>query len=130
MPLLFTIILTMIYIGVGMLLAAPYVFLSGWNIATFTYAALCLPIVVIILIILYITSHKDFWTTVTFICLPIVLNGISVIFKWLDYTKTAEMIFKWRFKSLVFILLATLAILVIKNLPHETDPQAEETITI
>lgn len=116
MPLILVIILSVLYIGVGMLLAAPYIFLSGWNKSAFFYASGFLPVVAILLFLLYIVTRKGFWVTITYVCLPIMLNGISTIFKWLDYTKTAEIIFKWRFKCLVYIVLVALAVLVIKNI--------------
>jgi len=109
---------------IGCVIAAPYAYLSGGSDNNFILIVLLSPAVSLILLIAYGVrkiSYSDnkkssfgttmFWLLVVYFCLPIILNGASLLLKTAGYESISQNVFNCRYFSL--LVLPTLLLLYI-----------------
>lgn len=116
MSFILQVILAVLYLIVGAVLSVPYNFLAGGNVESFTYTTVFAPIAAFFLLIVYMTrgaGRRDFkqpkwgggffWVLVAYFCLPILLNGASLLLKWAGYKIAGRYIFENRYSSLLAV---------------------------
>jgi hypothetical protein len=110
------ILFSIIWIIVGIILAVPYVWLAGGYsdpavIITFFGPGVCLLLFFLYHISKVLKEIKPFfWFLLVYSFLPVLLNGVSMLLKWMGVRGAADFIFNHRYESLaiIFILLAAL----------------------
>ena len=105
-----------LYIVVGLVMAVPYTYLAGWDKNYVFFVALALPIVTVVLYVLrgmpqrflkdFPVFRKGFWAIVLYCLLPIFSNGVSIFLKWAGIAMIGDMVFRYRYTSLVLVPLA------------------------
>ncbi|MFA5386275.1 MAG: hypothetical protein WC297_01170 [Candidatus Paceibacterota bacterium] len=130
-------LVSVLYVVVGFMIATPYIYLAGnGNIDNMLLATVVSPAISIILFCLYALcrfckkdisdpdsdtdtsriariSRKIFWTLFSYCLLPIFMNGISIVLKWIGVTTVGNFIFKYRYISLSAIPLTIIIGLII-----------------
>lgn len=108
----------LLYSIVGGVMAAPYVYLAGWNTEAFMLAPLILPVTSLILYSIYVnrkmTFHgrtqrwisKLFWGLLGYCLLPILANGISITLRWMQFEAASNFVFTFRYASLITVPIA------------------------
>lgn len=111
----------LIYGAVGVTVSVPYTLLAGWSEVAYAWTAWICPIPVACLFGFWLNEgerlyphlqpHKSImhrgtvrsWTLVAYLCLPIILNGLSIAVGKLGYAEAAEWIFFFRYLSLPLV---------------------------
>jgi hypothetical protein len=101
---------TFLWLLAGLILTIFYGFLSGGIPGEIlgTYSMFVSPAIVLFLVFLFVGWReeeapwmgKTFWLFLTWAFLPVILNGASIVLKWVGARGVGEIIFKARFASL------------------------------
>ena len=104
---------------IGCVIAIPYTFLANGNFDDFFITAWIAPAATVLMFISYTLRHvgrRDtkelkwggwfFWALMTYLCLPIILNGASLLLKWMGYGAASHYAFEGRFVGLAVIPVA------------------------
>ena len=117
----------LIYLVAGFIMAIPYSFLAGWDKNYLFFIALSLPIISIFLYVLrrmperflndFPVFRKGFWSIICYCLLPIFSNGVSILLGWMGFVAGADIVFKYRYASLVLVPLVTfIGLIVVGNI--------------
>lgn len=108
------IVTVLIYFVIGCLISVPYTFLANGNLDNFMLTAWLAPVGSVLVLLAYIVGKamsKDrhrrqfvgswlFWIVATYFCLPIILNGVSLLLKLMGYNTVGHYVFACRYSSL------------------------------
>ena len=108
--------LALVWFLVGCVIAVPYTFLVNGSFDNFFATAWFAPVAVPSLFIAYAmrgVGRRDrsrlkwgdwfFWVVVSYFCLPIILNGVSLLMGWMGYEVISHYAFEGRFVSLLVV---------------------------
>ena len=121
-------VLLVAYCLIGCVFSAPYTFLAGGDNYNFFLGIAFMPIILFFLFVFWKTmrrgQHKwgksTFWILVTYFCLPIILNGSSLLLKKVGYETIGDYVFAGRYFSLwaipTFLVVCGIILIVITNL--------------
>lgn len=118
MPILAQFILALAYFIVGCVLSIPYTYIANGNMDNFMLTAWIAPVGALVLFITHAVGRATsrcrsflarksggwfFWSVVTWFCLPIVLNGVSLLLRKLGLYSTSHYVFEYRYFSIVAV---------------------------
>ncbi|MDO8590332.1 MAG: hypothetical protein Q7R69_03635 [bacterium] len=96
------------WILVGLVVVFPYTYLAGGGTRHLWLTSVGLLIASAILYALYHLAYKlrwivggAFWMFLVYCTLPIFVNGISIVFKWVGLVTVGSFIFEYRYASLL-----------------------------
>ncbi len=98
----------MVYVLIGCIFSAPYTFLAGGNSFNFFLGTAFMPMIFLFLLVFWKVMRRGqhkwgrsaFWIIVTYFCLPIILNGSSILLKSVGYKTISHYVFAGRYVSL------------------------------
>lgn len=116
------------YFVIGLVLAVPYTLLAGGLLDNFIMTVMLSPIVTSMLFFLWFTrpigrerdqklgvGDYSFWGFVTYLGLPILLNGTSLLLRSLGYEAAAQIVFAVRYPILVLLPGAFFVVLLLAS---------------
>ena len=121
-------VLLVVYCLIGCIFSAPYTFFAGGDNYNFFLGIVFMPMILLFLFVPWkITRRRQhkwdkstFWILVTYFCLPIILNGVSILLKSIGYETVSYYVFAGRYFSLwaipVFLVVCGIILIVIANL--------------
>lgn len=98
---------------VGLVMTSLYTYFAGGDANHLHITTFVLPIASVILYILYYMykigwffSAEPFWIFLVYCLLPIWVNGISIVLKWVGLSMVGDFIFRYRYASLIAVPLS------------------------
>ncbi len=106
--------LGLLWFLVGCILATPYTWLANGGFTNFFLTVCIAPFGALVLYFTYMSQLSKwgngfFWEVAAYVCLPVIMNGASLLVKRLGYETIASYIFGWRYFSLVVVPLLIVA---------------------
>lgn len=115
------IVLVIVYLLVGTLLSAGYIFLAGWNLSDFVFGILVAPIIMAVFSFLVLLVHAN-WSVAgktgrlfcvglcAYFFLPIIAHGVSLSLSALGYPSAARWLFAERYATLPVVLVCGISV--------------------
>jgi len=109
MPITMQVLLALLWFLAGCVIAIPYTYLVNGSFDSFFMTAWIAPAVALFLFFAYIMrgdgkrpkwGGSTFWMLVAYFCIPILLNGASLLLKWAGYEAVGHFVFRIRYLGL------------------------------
>ncbi len=119
------VLLALCYILIGCILSVPYNYLAGGGMNSFMLSAVIAPVGAVVLFIAHTVErvmarneHSQarlrggwfFWGVVTYLCLPIIFNGVSLLLNSMGFGKVGYYVHEFRYAALLLVPLLLITI--------------------
>jgi hypothetical protein len=111
-------ILTLAYFIVGGIISAPYTYLANGGFENYILTQVIAPVAALFLVVVHMIERGQlqrksrwtrmlggwfFWVFVTYFCLPIIMNGASLLLWSMGFAKVGYRVFEFRYAAILLV---------------------------